>query len=449
MANFIQNTLQNIATALGLSEPPPSWATRLREEIQLTAPDGTIFTARWRGNTRSIPNKIGIHTFFGVSGAKIQKGGTGPEVYDLSIIFGGVDNDRNAAAFMDIYKSTSTLDADWQIEHPTKGPLFGTFVTVTENDFPVDSGNLTIINCPFIINLPDTDEETAAQAQARAAAQAEQLNDTSSDQFEFISKLETPDEIQAIITATQKGVSAVRSTLSLINNADPGIQTEIDSIITGINNTLSQDTIDTLTLSRQVQALIQTYGDGQDSATTAIDMFSGFVTEFIGLSPDQPTSAGISTMAITELYTTAALTAACQTALIGGITSRQEALTAIEKLNDIMDTLTNGLDEIQQLYNDNPINTRYFSQSSSYADAIVMVDNAQRFLLISLFGLPRERRIILKENKFVPQIAYDEYGSMSTPDTDFGNVDKLIASNDLHGDEMYWLEAGREVLIYQ
>lgn len=448
MANFIQNTIDNIATALGLAEPPPSWLTRLREEILLMSPAGDIFTARWRGSARTIPNKLGIHTFFGIAGAKLQKGGTGPEIYDLSIVFGGVDNDRHAAAFMQVFKDTSTMDEDWQIEHPTKGPLFGTFITVTENDFPVDSGNMTIITCPFIINLPDTKEESAAQAQAVAYSQSLQLNDTAAGQFDDIAILDFADEVQAVITGVQKGISTVRSTLSVINSADPGIATEIESIITGINNTLSQDTIDTLTLSRQTQALVQTYGLGQESATAAVEMFTGFINEFISLVPDQPTSDGISTTSVTELFVTAALTAAGQAALIGGITSRQEALTVVNNLTDLFNTVTDGLDDIQQLYNDNRIDNRYFSQSSSYADALILIDKAQRFLLINLYSLPTERRITLKEPKLVPQIAFDEYGSMSVSNDDFANVDRLILNNDWHGDGIYWREAGDSILIY-
>jgi len=33
--------------------------------------------------------------------------------------------------------------------------------------------------------------------------------------------------------------------------------------------------------------------------------------------------------------------------------------------------------------------------------------------------------------------------------SDTGNIDLLIASNDLIGDDMWLLEAGRQVLIYQ
>lgn len=451
MANFLQNTLENLASALGLSTAPATWRERLREEIQLTAPDGTIFTAHWRGNTRTIPNKIGIHTFFGVAGAKIQKGGTGPEIYDLSIIFGGADNDLNAAAFMNVYKETSTLDKDWTIEHPTDGPIFGVFVTTTQHNFPVTSGNLTIINCPFIINLPDTAEESAAQAQARANTQASILNGTASDQFVDVSILDTSGA-QAIITGVAKGVSTVREVLSIVSNTDI-IPAEIESIITGINNTLSQDTIDTLLLSNQVQQLVQIFGRGQNLALNAINMFGDFIDQMIGIAPTQATSEGRSTIATTELYVTAALSAAAEGALIGGITSRQEALTAIDKLTSIMNTVTDGLDTTQQLYNEQPINNRYFSQSSSYADAITLISDAQRFLLISLFGLPAERRIILDQNKGTWQIAFDEYGSMGDPPGDplryFANVEKLIASNHWHGDGMYWRHAGDEVLIYQ
>jgi len=141
--------------------------------------------------------------------------------------------------------------------------------------------------------------------------------------------------------------------------------------------------------------------------------------------------------------------AASQGALIGGITSREQTVTTALKLATLFDNVTNSLDETQTLYGNEFLDRQYFSQSGSYGSSLVMNSLAIQFLLFSLFGLPGERTITLKENKTTPQIAHDEYGNIGNDISDTGNIDLLIVSNELLGDDIWLLEAGRQVLIYQ
>ena len=463
MVAFLDDLLDNLLSALGLSEPAGNWLSRLREEITLTAPDGTQFIARWRGSPRTITNKLGIHTFPGISGARVQDLRSGEEIYDLTLIFSGEQNDINSAAFLNALKNN---EGDWQIEHPTKGPLFAIWMSVTENDFPVDSGNITVIQVPFIINLPDTSEEIAAQAQAQADSQAGAANDSAAGQFGNVADISSPGGIQSVINGVGKAITKAKKALKVIQNASI-LDPQILAILAAIENTIASVPIDLSALAGQFQAYIQIFGLGQTNSTDGVTMYSDFIDDVITDQPEEPNEEGVSTAAVTELVVTAALVGAGQMALIGGpdqaalieggaltvpITSRPQTITVVEKLNDLFENVTDGLDTIQALYADNPINVKYFSQSETYADAMLMIAEASKFLLISLFGLPSERRIILKEDTFVPQIAKNEMGSMGfpgDPKREFENVDIIILSNDLHGDDIYMLEAGREVLIYE
>lgn len=456
MPNFLTNTIENLAAALGLAPAPDDWRSRLRETITITAPDGTVFDAKWTGNAHTITGKLGIHTFPGISGARVQGLGTGEEIYDLAILFGGENNDLNAAAFMESYKKSLALDEDWNIDHPTKGPLFGKFISITENDFPIESGNLTVIQCPFIINLPETAEESAAQFQAQAEFQASRTNETASDQFDFVAKLETPGQIQAVISGVTKAMTAANKALSLVDSItifNPELITTIQSVRTAIENTLNGDIIDLSNLAGQCQTFVQLFGLGQDDATDAIKMFSDFSTILVEDQPEQATSEGVSTAAVTEMFATATLVAAAQSALIGGIRSRAQAVITVELLNLMFENVTAGLDQMQLLYADNLINNKYFSQSSTYADVLILISDASRFLLTSLFSLPAERTVILKEDTGLYQIAMNEYGTIGNPgdpdpELEMLNVLKIIAGNDLHGDDTYLLRAGSRVLIY-
>ena len=178
-------------------------------------------------------------------------------------------------------------------------------------------------------------------------------------------------------------------------------------------------------------------------------MYSDLIDAVLINSPDQPTSGGKSQIAATELTVSAAIVGAGQMALIGGLNSRPEVITVATAMSDLFDSSTTGLDSTQTLYADNPIDKIYWSQSSAYADMLKMVQDSNRFLFLSLFGLPSERRIILKEDTFTGQIAKNEYGNINQTGDDLANLWLLIDSNKWCGNGIYLQNAGAEVLIYQ
>jgi len=72
---------------------------RLRPNIQLTSPDGTVFTALWRGNESSHVKKIGIFDYPGVAGSTVQDQNIKSATYPLTLQFVGPDNDLTAKQF--------------------------------------------------------------------------------------------------------------------------------------------------------------------------------------------------------------------------------------------------------------------------------------------------------------------------------------------------------------
>lgn len=422
-----------------------SYLDRLREEITLTSPGGAEFTANWSGNPVTLTNNVGIHKFPGIQGARVQDLRPDAFLYPLTLFFTGDDNDIDSTEFMETLRDEA---GTWRIDHPVKGPLFLTFLSATENVQPITSGGVTTVETNWIEGLPESAEIAAAQLQAQAEAQAAQANATGADQFDDTALQDTAAERQSIISTVGKAITEIKKTLKFVENAAI-LSPEVDAIASAIENTLSKPLIDTTALAGQLQRYVQIFTLGQNSAVNAVKMFQTFTNSILGISPDQPNASGISEIAVTELVASAALVASGQSGLIGGITSRQETVTIAQTLNDIFNGITDSLDLTQSLYADEFIDKQYFSQSGSYGDSLIMTSLSVGFLLSSLFGLPAERIIILKEDKSIMQIAHDEYGSISDSESDTGNIDLLITSNGFTGDDMWLLDAGREVLIYQ
>ncbi|RKY03511.1 MAG: hypothetical protein DRP56_11085 [Planctomycetota bacterium] len=444
MADFLANIANTILSALGLGGEPQSWATRLREEITLKSPKGNTYTARWSGGTRSVSNNVARFKFPEIPGERVQDLRAGADEYDLIVLFEGENNDINASAFVDELKNNK---GNWSIEHPVRGPVSLVWLHTTENMQPVESGNLTIVGSTWIEPLPETAAESAAKAQADAERAAMAANIAAAEQFDAIAQQGTPGQIQAIIDTAGKAVSTINKTLALIENASI-IDPRITAIGTAIQNTLDGDLIDTSKLSGQFQALTQIYGLGQTSSVDAISMYENYVSEAVQNVPTQATDDGLAQVATTEMIVSAGLVGATRSALIGGLTSRGQAITAARDLADLMGDTTQALDDIRTLYEDRAIDKKYFSQSGAYADIQASFRESIRFLLFSLNGLPGERLITLTEDKSTLQIAHDEYGAIGNEESETYYLDVLLDTNGLMDDDIYWLPRGRQVLVY-
>ena len=464
MAGFFDSIISAISDALGLPGTDQDWESRLREEITLTSPAGNTYTARWSGGTRSVDNNLGRFKFPQVAGERIQDLRAGADIYDLLLEFEGKNNDVNASAFVEELKKNV---GNWTIDHPVKGPLSLIWMNTVENMQPVTSGNITTVGSSWIEPLPETEADSQAKAQRDADAQALAANAAASDQFAGTALQQAIGQYQAIVTAVGNAITAVNKILAIVENANI-LDPRITAIITAINNTVAQDIIDTEALAGQFQALIQIHVLGQSNSNDAITMFAKFAEQAIQDVPTQADDKGVSTTAVTELVVSAAVTAAAQSALIGGptitgqtattsteqaavinaVSSRSQAVTASNNLAILFENVTNGLDDVQELYEDNSLDNRYFSQSSAYADMLKSVELSRKFLLFSILGLPGERLVTLAEDKLTAQIAHDEYGNIGNEQDETYYLDVLLSTNELMGDDIYWLETGRQVLIY-
>lgn len=425
-----------------------TYQDRLGEVITLSSPiSGQIFTAKWSGDPVRYTNKVSVHQFPNVNGSKVQAQGVEADKYFLSINFDGPDNDIDATEFAKILKEESTFK--WQIDHPVKGPLFLTWIEAEEIVDPTGSGNVTDINISWIEGLPDSAEESAAQAQAQAEFQAAQANIAAAEQFEATAGQTTVDENQSILDTASAAITEINTVVARFENFNI-LPPQLQAIADALENTLDADgPVDLSLLAGQAQTYVQGFGLFIDKATDATTFFSELATGLVSSLPGLPSAAGKSGASTTELFASAAIVGAGQGALIGGLASRSEAISAAKKVNDTLEAVTTALDTIQTLFADNPIDVLYWSLSSAYADMLKMTADATKFLELALFALPAERRIILRENKATPQIVKDEYGTVSTESDQLGNLDFFISSNMLTGDDIYWLPAGRQVVIYQ
>jgi hypothetical protein len=425
----------------------PAWLDRTKGTIDLTSPSGLIFNAKWRNNNVAVSSKASVRSIPDLNGDVVQSQGTGSERHDLVVIFTGENNDLNARYFQ------KTLIAEqknkWTIEHPVEGTLTVLWIGDSIRDVdPTSKGNVTTVSCQWIEALEDTRVESSAQLQDNVEIQARQANDKTAEQVTEVAIVDEPVEKQSFVSSIASVISSANSFLAIVENFQI-IDPQILAIVDAIEVALAGEIIDTTALAGQVQQLIQKYSLGQSTANDGIVMFSEFIDNVLLNVPLQPNTQGKSQIAGTELSVSAAIIAACQVSLIGGFLSRGEVLTAIDGLNLILDNTRTALDEIQELYADNPIDTIYWSQSSGYADIQKIVSDAIRYLENSLLGLPSERTVILEKDTAPAQVTKDEYGTVTNDGESLDQLDFFFKTNpDIMGDLLYLLPASYGAKVY-
>ena len=418
-----------------------SYQDRLQSQITLTSPSGIEFTAKWVGDDISAEKDLGIFKTPGVKGVKIQDLELGAKSFPLTIHFDGPDNDLDAEKFTEALSEKG----NWIVIHPVKGEKILQLVSFSEQVRPVTSGGVTTVPTEWLEVTGDDEKTSAAQLSGLAIAQDISLQGLGVDQLNNVVSMDTADKVGKFKTAVGNTVTAFDLTLSNITDTVADVQSQADSIKRGIDVALSETVIDVLSVAGQVQALLALPNLVVTDLSSKIETYSRLADLILSGSPDAVSPAGINTAAVQELGLTAVIGAVGVTSVTSALASRQSVIDSIESNLTLFNTITDGLDVVQEIYSDELLSQSYFSQSDTYPDAAQMVGITVAYLIKSAFDLAVEKRIILTEPTNPVMIAMQEYDGPGENDE---NINLFYESNNLADDENYLLPVGREIVDY-
>jgi hypothetical protein len=419
-----------------------SYTERLQPQITLTSPSGLVFEAKWSGNNVTAEKDLGIFKTPGVKGLKIQDLEISAFSYPLTIFFDGPDNDRNA----DLFVNTLANDkGNWTIIHPVKGEKTLQLVSLSEAVQPISSAGITEVTTDWIEITGDISDVTAAQLSGLAIAQNGNLQNTAADQIVTVVGQDTADQTGRLKNAVENTVTAFNLTLQTITDTVSEVQAQANSIKRSIDSTLEETPIDVLSIAGQIQSLVNLPNLVELDLNSKIDTYIRFKDRIFEFSPESDGIAQINTAAVQEMALTACLGAVGVASVSSVLISRQNVIDSIDKNFDLFEDITDGLDDIQELYADEPIIFSYFSQSQSYADASLMNAVTVAYLLKSSFDLAVEKKIILTRQENPVMVAMREYQGPGENDE---NIALFYSSNCLTGQETYLLPVGWEGVVY-
>ncbi|MCK5641500.1 MAG: hypothetical protein KAJ19_11910 [Gammaproteobacteria bacterium] len=417
------------------------WRDRLDPIIILESPEGNVFDAFWIGNARSFEKSLGVFKRPGVQGAEIQDNARGPVSWPLVIYFAGPDHDIESEKFFEAAKE----DGEWEIDHPTKGTLVLQLVSISEAIEPVVSGNITQFDTQWLEPNLKTVIRSTSEIGADIIGQSDTVNDVSSEQLEDNTIQNTAEQTFSIKSAVTKTISTVKSTISKLSETSAALNARALSIQRGIQTAIQAPVIAVTSLGGQIQNLVEFPLLATNDISSRLSSYGDMINGLLGIEASEPRISGRNTVAVKEVALVSAIVSISQIAATGLLQTRSQAIETSVKITELFDSIVNGLDADQEFFDGTDIDVQYFSQSASYSDALKIIALANQYLLQASFDLAVEKRFLLDKPSSPIVITINEYGSLGDNDSNF---DLFIESNELKGNDILWLPAGREVVVY-
>ena len=418
-----------------------SWLDRVQGTIELTSPDGEVFSAKWAGNSRSVEKKLGIFTYPKFDGAVVQDLGLTGTRYPLELNFDGPDNDLESSRFFDSFSARGS----WQVQHPTKGMLTLQPVSITENIEPVESGSITVFNTEWLQSVSPASIVSTAQLAAFIRSQSRNVDDVALAQVTDTARQQSAEEVNAIKGATETTLSVYDKTIAALLETSGDLAAKAAGIRRGIADTLDTTPLDLTVLGGQIQAVMRTPSKVTGDILQTLKPFADFIDQISNLPDEVADQNYLNILAIRELFLTSANSSMALISSTSTLNTRAQALEAADLLSLQFQTITDSLDVAQKQFETLRVDQQYFSQSISFVESAQIIAGATRYLLETSFNLAIEKRFTLDRERAPIEITITEYGELGDEDSNF---DLFIASNQLKNDDILLLPAGREVVVY-
>jgi len=441
-----------------------SWENELRTEVVFRSPSyvaatttgiistikskvlgvGGEYRALWRNNERSFERKLGQFDPPKFQGTIVQDLGVKSMLYPLTVYFDGIFHHRDADAFV---KALYSEPGQWEVIHPVRGPLILQLVSCREVMDPTENGNYTEIETQWIepanverlISPAELIADTLSTILALAEDASTVLTQLRSDIYSAIqAAINTFNKIAGSLDSLTGGLS---STSAIARDSYDSARATFNSAISdfGVDN---PDSVDVAAgLVNMALAPIQASTDFSDRQSA----YENLVDAIFALTPATTTRDDYNKVVAQEFGITLALMATAQIVVSSEYGSRADVVAAMDNVTEFFNSVIERIEAIQAQFNALDIDMQYYSQLATYTTLVNLYTLVFQYLLSQFYNLRAEKRFTLKRARSPIEITVAEYGSLGDADA---NYDLFVRSNNLSGNDILLVPAGREVVIY-
>jgi prophage DNA circulation protein len=412
-----------------------AWTDRLREAAYIS-PSGVRFEFNYEDVSRSFEKKTSEYSFPDAEGTDVQDMGREGRKYPMKVIIWGSDYDIGANLFEDLLAE----EGEGRLEHPIYGVVDCVpSGTIGRTDKLKTAGNQAIISVTFVETTGIVYPSNQSDPAAAVITSVDEYNEVTAAEFNTLVDLDSATETVTVKSKYQALQAQVKTRLQAIADAQENVQKQFDAINDSITNGINLLITQPLTLAFQTTLMIQSPARALTSITarlTAYRDLAGSIITGTGavVSPGSDSSSS-NTFHTNDLYASTYVTGAIISVVNHQFETKPEAIDAAIAILDFMDEVTDWRDQNFQALEE--VDTGDSYQQLQEAAAL-----AAGFLVQISFTLKQERRIILDRNRTIIDLASELYGSIDD------QLDFLINSNNLSGDEILELPKGREIVYY-
>lgn len=421
-----------------------SWENELRPEIKFTSPQWNTFYALWRNDERSIEKKLGMFDSPNFEGTIVQDLNVRSTVYPLTVYFDGIFHNKEAEDFFTALKEEV---GQWEVVHPVKGILILQLISCREIMAPLTDGGYTQFDTEWIepanvtrlISLDSLLSEIIAGALVLIEDTLLVLQQIRADAY---------SAIQSVTNTLNQVANVMDSVIAEIAATSALVQESYDSARAAFNNAIGAFGIGNPDPSDAGEALVAMATApvaASSDFSTRFTAYNEMATELAALSPEMTTEDDLNTAISQEYGITLALIATAQIVASSEFSTRIEVVSAMENITNILNDSINVMDQTQDNFSTLPIDSQYFSQSRNYTSLVRLFALSMQALIVQFYNLKSESRFTLKKNRSPLGITVTEYGELG--ENDFYYT-LFLASNNLSGNDILLLPAGKEVVIY-
>ena len=408
------------------------------DKITLTSPSGDVFNAKWIGNAISIKKKVATFEYPDVNGATTQDLGLASQSYPLDIYFDGLDHEKEVQNFQ-----VAMLERGvWSVNHPVYGVVKLQPLTMSVEVQPVINRTVTVVSTTWVRATPSDEYKSYRDYRAPVIKFVKTVLDDVSEKSsnKFIKAfLAVKKFLTAVSDTIKKGV---RTFIDMNNKVRKLVANKIAALDKMINGTTTL----IKTAISAVNSILQIVANVKGYVTTKISLFSK-IGKDIRDSIESDLSSGIITTEVARANdgVMAGVLAAQSTATTSGtVLSREESIEIGNTiLSDFVATTTLS-DEVSKGVVAKLSKDDYFGNLSSYDAIKTLVGVTIGYIIDDTYSNKIKKIITLDRAKATIDVAISEYPKKSVDEA----YDFFVDTNQLTGDDIITLQAGRRVVAY-
>lgn len=414
------------------------WLDRLIEAAY-TSPSGTRLTFHYEDVSKEFDKKTSGYDFPDADGTYVQDTGASSDRFPLTIFFWGPEYDTEA----DEFESALRERGVGVLDHPIYGVRdVVPFGAIKRRDDLKTAANQAVLQVTFWETTGLIYPTSAADPASEVETAVEDYNAAAAEEFELGLFLDTVVAIVEFAEEVQAFVDEVESGLQEIADFANDVQQAFNAIVDSINNGIDILVGAPLALAFQVTQMIQAPARALAGIKARLSAYGDLARSIlsgrgatVGSSGGELNVNNANQLRTSDLFVSSYVTGQIVSVLNNQFTTKTEALEAAatiqEQFNDVIAWRDDNFEAL------GVVDTGGAYQKLQQAVAVTV-----GYLVQISFTLKQEKSIVLTGPRTVIDLAGELYGTVDS------ELDFLITSNDLSGDEILELPAGKEIVYY-